>query len=144
MPSYPALKAELAGPAYAALSAAAAADLLNAPGPLVPAQIPPNQLLIFMAKTGARKRLEDAKAHPTLAPLVLTLIDMLGAANVSLDPTNPDNMVMIDTLVAGGIATRAQVNEMIAAASRPGPSAAVRVFGVPVSPLDVAHARSLT
>jgi hypothetical protein len=143
MPDYRALDAELAKAAYSGISDQAAADLLNAPGAGVAGTVSPNLLLIWAASTGVRLAIESKVADPALGAICLTIRDLLTTGTIGLDTANPANVQMLGALTAAGVVTQAQAQSLLALGSRPGPSAAAAVFGVPVSDNDIAHARSL-
>lgn len=93
------------------------ADKFTPPHPFtkpVP-QIPSGTLLIWGAKTGVRKSIEDAclnVASPVRA-IALACRDAL-QGSMSLDVSNADVLAMLDALVAGGVMTTQNKADLIA------------------------------
>lgn len=153
-PDYLALKAELAGPAYAGTDDDQAATLLNAPGAAVPGSVPQHQLLMWGSETGALVPIAAAMAAgdaPGASPearglgAICHAVDyLLSGGSIGFDCGSPANRAGLAAFVAKGICTQAQADDLVARGSTPGPSRAVTTFGVPATAKDVAHARSLS
>ena len=116
----------------------------STPGSPAPGVVSPNQLLIWGAKTGARKRIEDGKAGPAeLAALCLAITDMLGSGSIGLDTANGDNRDMLAKLVDADICSQGDADALVVMGFRPGPSrASVLGFPLGVTAFDLAAARS--
>lgn len=143
MPSYAALRTELAKPAYAGLSDQAAADLLNAPiveptGQRVP--ISEIQRVAF-DRSKLLGILQAAQAGNTAAISAQYLFS--SAKFDSVDISNPTFAATVAALKTAGLLDDGDIAAVQALATYT-TSVAIRTFGVPVSAADVAHARSLS
>jgi len=143
MPDYAALAAELAKPAYAGLSDAAAADLLNAPiveptGQRVP--IVEIQRVAF----DRGKLLGILQAAQSGTPAAVAAAYLFSSAKFeSVDITNPQFTGQVAALKTASLIDDGDIAAIQALATRT-TSTAIRVFGVPVGAADVTRARSLT
>jgi hypothetical protein len=113
MPDYAVLKAELLTDplalGYAAMTDQQCADALNAMTRVrVEPLVPLAALAIWAAKSGVRAKIDRAAGDGTspVQSVCLALLDMLaGLSGPPLDLGNPDNLAMVNGLVAAGVMT---------------------------------------
>jgi hypothetical protein len=152
MPDYAVLKAELLTDplalGYAAMTDQQCADSLNAPTRVrVEPLVPLAALAIWAAKSGVRAKIDRAAGDGTspVQSVCLALLDMLaGLSGPPLDLGNPDNLAMVNGLVAAGVMTAGDKAGLLALQDVP-TSRALELagWGIPVQAPDVARARSI-
>lgn len=157
MADYRTLKAELALPAYAGLSDAAAADALNAPiaaeralqsVDLAALWARPRQAQAWTSVLGRARLAADKAANSDAlrgrGATVLALIEHngLGEFNPAAATQRDALLAFLDQLVLDAIMTAAERTATIAALAV-ATSAAERIGWPPVTAADVAHARSI-
>lgn len=117
------------------------AELLNAPRGIHYVTVGMGDILIWAAQTGALRKLAAAKAHTdaTVATVAETALALLTAPLEDVDLGRAEVRQMFDMLVAGGVFTAAERDQLFAMAQRPSSRAQDLGLGV-VSDVDVAIA----
>lgn len=143
MPDYAALAAELAKPAYAGLSDAAAATALNTPIVEPTGQrVPISEIQRVAFDRG--KLLGILQAAQGGTPAAVAAAYLFSSAKFeSVDITDPQFTGQVVALKTASLIDDGDIAAIQALATRT-TSTAIRVFGVTVAAADVAHARSLT
>ncbi len=91
----------------------ACAARISATLPPIQGSVSANQMLVWGAKTGVRKAIEDKIGDPTFGAICLAVRDLLSFGG-TFDTASPDNRNMIVALQAGGIMTAAQGASLLA------------------------------
>mgnify|MGYP001329958917 CR=1 FL=1 len=142
MPDYAALAAELAKPAYAGLSDAAAATALNTPIVEPTGQrVPISEIQRVAFDRGKLLGILQAAQQGNAAALAAQYL-FVSARFDTVDIANSQFTGTVASLLSAGLLDAGDVAAVQSLATR-ATSIAIRVFGVPVSAADVAYARSL-
>ena len=142
MPDYAALAAELAKPAYAGLSDAAAATALNTPIVEPTGQrVPVSEIQRVAFDRGKLLGILQAAQQGNAAALAAQYL-FVSARFDTVDIANSQFTGTVASLLSAGLLDAGDVAAVQSLATR-ATSIAIRVFGVPVSAADVAYARSL-
>lgn len=117
------------------------AELLNAPRGIRYVAVGMGDVLIWSAQTGALRKLTAAKSHPseTVAVVAETALALLTAPLEQIDLGRAEVRQMFDVLVAGGVFTAIERDQLLAMAQRPSSRAQDLGLGA-VSDVDVAIA----
>jgi hypothetical protein len=148
LPDYNALKVLVnSDPTFTGKSDQQVADALNAltETEALPA-VPLPQVAIWAARTGVRGRIEAAASNPNspVQGICLMLRDFFsGLTGPALELDNPDNLAMLDALVASGVMTADNRTTLLALQNHP-TSRALKLagWGIPVQAPDIAWVRS--
>ena len=142
MPSYDALRAEIAKPAYSGKTDAQAADLLNAPI-IEPTgeRVPVSEIQRVAFDRGKLLGILQAAQQGNAAALAAQYL-FVSARFDTVDIANSQFTGTVASLLSAGLLDASDVAAVQSLATR-ATSIAIRVFGVPVSAADVAYARSL-
>lgn len=134
MADYAALAAELRKAGYSGKSDADAADLLNAPDPANP--VPKPFGFVDVMGLMSASTVANVRSLPTGTDIIdkINAQDRPGVAHWLAALSAPP------ALISGAEAAAVMA---VISATVPGPSRASQIFGVPVSDIDVHHARSL-
>ena len=143
MPDYAALAAELAKPAYAGLSDAAAATALNTPI-IEPTgeRVPISEIQRVAFDRGKLLGILQAAQQGNAAALAAQYL-FVSARFDTVDIGNPQFTHTVAALLSAGLLDADDIAAVQSLATRT-TSIAIRIFGSPVTSADIAHARSLT